>query len=333
MTASDDGTAGRSPNRIAAVPCQDAGLLALLDVGTGERLGTIPVGSHPVHATSAAGTTFVATMGERAVTAVRPDGEVEQVDTGVLGPSHFAAVRDELFVTCTAGDVVAVIDPDGPALVDRIAVGAEPHELVVDPVRETVLVGTRRNGTVDVVAPRDRAVLASVDVGSDARVQGIALASDGDRGYAVDQSGSRVVAFDPHVDGDASPSAVAAVGSDPYDLVATGDRVLVPGREDGTVHEFDSQLGVNAVHDGFGRPVDLFRLDGSWWVLDASDPAIRSLDGRAVDAGDPGLSATPVDGRLLVSHYDDDRVSLVDLETGPVWTQAVPARPFGAVVV
>ena len=332
MTANDDGTAGRPPNRIAAVPCQDAGLLALLDVGTGERLGTIPVGSHPVHATSAAGTTFVATMGERAVTAVRPDGEVEQVDTGVLGPSHFASVGGELFVACTAGDVVAVIDPDGPAVVDRIGVGAEPHELAVDPIRGTLLVGTRRDGTVDVVSPRERAVIAAIDVGPEARVQGVTVPPDGDRGYAVDQSGARVVAFDPHADRDASPSAVAAVGADPYDLVATGDRVFVPGREDGTVHEFDSRLGLEAVHDGFDRPVDLFRLDGSWWVLDASDPAIRSLDGRTVDAGGPGLSATPVDGRLLVSQYDDDRVSLVDLETGPVWTQAVPARPFGAVV-
>jgi hypothetical protein len=34
-----------------------------------------------------------------------------------------------------------------------------------------------------------------------------------------------------------------------------------------------------------------------------------------------------------VSHYDDDRISLVDVADGTVWTADTPAYPFGAVVV
>jgi len=95
----------------------------------GDRLGEVPVGSHPVHATTCRGRTVVATMGERAVTAVDASGEVTQVETGVLGPSHFAGANGELYVSCSAGDALAVVDPESLTLVDRVAVGAEPHEV------------------------------------------------------------------------------------------------------------------------------------------------------------------------------------------------------------
>ncbi|MFD1569232.1 hypothetical protein ACFR9T_01275, partial [Halorubrum laminariae] len=202
----------------------------------------------------------------------------------------------------------------------------------------------RRDGVVDVLdaAARDR--IASVDVGGNARVQGVALSPDGSRGYAVDQRGARIVGFDPAsvgaAEGDpdresASDAVVgsAGVGGDPYDLVATDDRVLVPGREDGTVHEFGPDLEPLAVHEEFSRPVDAFRIGGDWWVLDGAASAVRSLDGDAVETPAPGLVATRVGDRLLVSHYDDDLVSLVDVEAGPVWTAESPAYPFGSVVV
>ena len=38
-------------------------------------------------------------------------------------------------------------------------------------------------------------------------------------------------------------------------------------------------------------------------------------------------------GLLAVSHYDDDRVSLVDVDAGTVWSADSPAYPFGSVVV
>ena len=328
------------PDRVVAVPCGGADSLALFSLATGDPLGEVPVGSRPVHATTAADRTFVATMGERSVTAVDPDGEVTRVETGVLGPSHFASANGELYVSCSAGDALAVVDPVELTLVDRIGVGAEPHELAVAPDGDRLYSGSRRDGTVDVVDTATHKRVGAVDVGPDARVQGVALAPGGGRGYAVDQAGSRVVAFAPNGhsgdvgDGETGVLAEAAVGADPYDLVVTADRVFVPGRADGTVHEFSPDLTLEAVHEGFSRPVDLFGADGRWWVLDAEAARLRSLDGDVVDTAAPGLSAVPVGGgRLAVSHYDDDRVSLVDVAGGPVWTAETPAYPFGAVVV
>ncbi|WP_435073615.1 YncE family protein [Halorubrum sp. HHNYT27] len=326
-------------DRIVAVPCEGDDVLALFSLAAGDPLGEVPVGSHPVHATTHRGRTFVATMGERAVTAVGPDGAVTRIETGVLGPSHFATANEELFVSCTAGDALAVVDPESLTLVDRIAVGAEPHEVAVSPDGRRLYAGSRREGVVDVVDPVAHERLGAVDVGVTARVQGVAVGPDGARGYAVDQTGARVVAFDPERAADTdSPDTdpvlcEAAVGTDPYDLVVTDDRVFVPGRGDGVVHEFDRDLGLVEIHEGFARPVDLFRIDGEWWVLDAAADHLRSLAGSVVETPAPALAATRVDDRLVVSHYDDDLISLVDLADGPVWTAETPAYPFGSVVV
>ena len=336
----DGGAAGGADtpsDRIVAVPCEGDDVLALFALADGEPLGEVPVGSHPVHATTAEGRTFVATMGDRAVTAVDADGAVSRVETGVLGPSHFAAANGELFVSCTAGDTLAVVDPETLTLVARVAVDAEPHEVAVAPDGRRLYAGSRREGVVDVVDPAAREALGAVDVGADARVQGVAIGPEGDRGYAVDQAGARVVAFAPgRAEGgsDADPVLdAAAVGADPYDLVVTADRVFVPGRGDGVVHEFDRDLGLAAVHEGFSRPVDLFRIGGERWVLDAAADRLRSLEGSVVETPAPGLVATRVGDRLVVSHYDDDRISLVDVADGTVWTAETPAYPFGSVVV
>ncbi len=347
----DAGDAGSPPASVVAVPCEGDDVLALFALADGEPLGEVPVGSHPVHATTRGGRTFVATMGDRAVTAVDADGAVSRIETGVLGPSHFAAANGELFVSCTGGDALAVVDPETLTLAARVAVGAEPHEVAVAPDERRLYAGSRREGVVDVVDPAARERLGAVDVGPDARVQGVAVGPEGARGYAVDQAGARVVAFDAEgIDGrggdddteaagepdDASADPVlgeAAVGADPYDLVVTGDRVFVPGREGGVVHEFDRDLGLAAVHEGFARPVDLFRIGGERWVLDAGDDRLRSLGGSVVETPAPGLVATRAGDRLVVSHYDDDRISLVDVADGTVWTAETPAYPFGSVVV
>ena len=339
-----DGEAVPVPERVVAVSCAGADVLALFDLETGDSLGSVPVGSHPVHATTLADRTFVATMGERSVTAVDPGGEVTRIDTGVLGPSHFASANGELYVSCSAGDALAVIDPVERALSGRIGVGAEPHELAVGPDERCLYSGSRRDGVVDVVDTATHERIGTVDVGPEARVQGVALAPNEHHGYAVDQDGSRIVVFEPVSHGDGEPGAPAtragrirkeaAVGADPYDLVVTPDRVFVPGRADGTVHEFSPDLTLEAVHDGFSRPVDLFRANGRWWVLDAEAARLRTLDGEVVDTVASGLAVAPVGGdRLVVSHYDDDRISLVDVADGTVWTADTPAYPFGAVVV
>ncbi|MFB6146189.1 MAG: YncE family protein [Halobacteriaceae archaeon] len=321
---------------LAAVCCQDADCLALYQVDGGlDPAGEVPVGGHPVHATVAADRVFVATMDERSVSVVDVDGAVETVPTGVLGPSHFAAAADRLFVPCTGGDAVAVLDPEALALDGRVLVGAEPHEMAV---RDgTGYVGSRADGVVSLVdlAAGERRRDVPVPPAADAdvaRVQGVEAGESAV--YAVDQRGAAVVALTET----RGITGRAAVGADPYDLTVTGGRVYVPGRDAGTVHEFraDADLTPVATHDVGERPVEVVSVpdtDGPW-VLHRESPRLQSLSGPVVDLPAGGLDCHPVGpGRVLVSHYDDDAVSLVDLPGGTVDVVDAPSRPFGLLTV
>lgn len=353
------GTADRAGNDspgasgLVAVCCAGSDTLELVDLERGDHLGAVPVGSHPVHATVHDGRVFVATMDERSVSVVDRDGEVRRVGTGVLGPSHFEpAARGDggsnLFVPCTAGDAVAVLDPERLALDGRIPTGAEPHEAAV--TAGLLFVGSRADGVVSVVpadvAP-DAAAEARIDVhvGENARVQGVetlprcegASEERASPVFAIDQHNARIVRLDARADGDPGSvelTAAASVGADPYDATVTPDRVFVPARNDGTVHEFDHDLADVAAHEVDETPTAVTVLDRSW-VVHRGTPRLCSLDGKTgIELPFPAIDATVVGSELLVSHYDDGAVSLVDVGTDRTrWTTETGANPFGAVVV
>lgn len=313
---------------LLAVPCSSADTVVILDADTGGFLGDVEVGSHPVHLATVANCVFVATMGERSVDVIA-DGDVARIGTGVLGPSHFAAVGETVFAPCTGGDVVAVLDATDRTLCGRIAVGGEPHDVVVHD--GVVFVGSRADGTVDIVDPNSLTVLATHEFGADARIQG--LASTADQVYAVDQRGERVIALDR--DG---PEAIASVGANPYEVVVHGGRVYVPGRDDGTVTELTADLGDPTRHRPGGRPVDVVAHNDERWILDRDRPVLRELStGDEISLPAPAF-ATAVDpdtvGRVFLTHYDDDAVSAVDLiEQAVVWTTDVAASPFEPLIV
>lgn len=317
---------------LLAIPCEGADVLALFD-DDGTPRGRIPVGSDPVHAATAAGRVVVATMGERSVTVVDPDGEVVRVDTGVLGPAHVTSAAGRLLVPCTAGDVVAVIDPSAPALEGRVSTGAEPHD--VGRCGALSIAGSRTDGVLTVFDPTTRRVVARHEVPDPgtARVQGVdrAHGATGIVGvYAVDQGNDRVLLADR--DG---VRARVAVGPDPYEATVARDRVYVPARGGDAVHEFAPDLSGATVHGTAAGPEGVVAVEGEAWVFHRDAPVFRSLAGDEIPLPAPSLAAATLpDGRVLLSHYDDDAVSLVDTGAGTVeWTVGTPARPFGAVAV
>lgn len=317
---------------LLAVPCEGADVLALFD-DEGTTRGVIEVGSHPVHAVVAAGSVFIATMGERSVTVVDPDGNASRLEIGVLGPAHIVPAGRRLLVPCTAGDVVAVIDAETPSLEGRVPTGAEPHDVAV--AEELAIAGSRTDGVLTVFDPATRKVQHRFEVPDPdtARIQGID-GPPGDRPpatvYAVDQGNERVLQV--HPDG---ISARTGVGRDPYEATVTADRVYVPSRGSDTVHEFDQVLSMAVVHETARGPEGIIVIDGVPWVYHRDAPVLSSLDGDKLTLPAPALAGTALpDGRVLLSHYDDDAISLVDVEAGAVeWTAKTPAHPFGSVVV
>lgn len=314
---------------IIAVCCQGADVLALHSVATGEEIGQISVGGHPVHATVVGDRVVVATMNERSVTVIDETGELIPIDIGVLGPSHFATVGSMLFVTCTAGDVVAVIDPIEQTLQERIAVGAEPHELAVG--EDFVYVGSRRDGDISVIEPDRREVIGQLVVEGDARIEGIEMSLVAGRGYAVDRTGKRVIAFSL----EPSPTIIgeASVGADPYELTVFDDAIVVPGPGSGEIHEFDRELCQRDVHHGFERPVDVVEFAGERWVIDRSATVLRSLSGRAIEIPAGAIAARPNPTGVILSHYDDAAISLVHPDYGVRWHQSTGEYPFGSLTI
>lgn len=324
---------------LVAVPCSEDDCVVLLDAERGTEQGRIAVGAHPVHLTTVDGRTFVATMGERAVSVV-VDGRVERVETGVLGPSHFATTDGEVLVPCTGGDVLTVIDVERLELRDRIGVGAEPHDVAV---RDGLaFVGSRADGTVTVVDPSGGTVHATHEFDPEARIQGVEAASE--YVYAVDQRNARLHRLT--VEGIESSWDV---GANPYDAVVNDSRVLVAGRGDGTVTEVprgatgESGPGEARTREVGGTPADVALAAGNAWVLDRERPRLVALDSdrsgerQTVDLPFPSFAAAvhPTDDtRLYVSHYDDDAVSAVDVAAGRVtWTAETAARPFEPEVI
>lgn len=335
MTLQADARSGRDgeplalEGSIAVVCCEGASSLALYNIANGDYLGDVPVGAHPVHATVTDERVFVATMGERSIDVVDTDGTVRRIDTGVLGPSHFAIANGSLFIPCTASDVVAVIDPGGLEFEERIAVGAEPHDIAVHD--GLAYVGSRADGVVSVVDTTTREMLDRVDIGPNALVQGVDVHPESGLGFAVDQRGARVVAFE--LGSNPDPVDEAAVGADPPDIDIRSDRLFVPGRDHGTVHEFGLDLESLVVHDGFETPVEVVAHREYEWVIDREAARIRSLDGDAVTTHAPAIGGIATDAGILLSHYDDAAVSLVDPPNGIHWQSNALDHPFGAVIV
>lgn len=316
---------------LLAVPCEGADVLALFD-REGSPSGKIPVGSHPVHAAIVAGSVYVATMGERSVTAIDPDGKVHRIETGVLGPAHIVPAGNLLLVPCTAGDAVAVIDPATSSLEGRVPTGQEPHDVAV--VGDLAIAGSRSGGVLTVFDPESRRVQNLIEVpdSETARIQGVDTASDGslETAYAIDQGNEKILRVTHE-----NVLASAEVGRDSYEARVTSDRVYVPSREDDTVHEFNSDLTDEVVHQVERGPEGVILIDGEPWVYHRDSPSLLSLEGRKLTLAAPTLAATDLQkGVVAVSHYDDDAISLVDVEAHTViWTVETPSHPFGLVAI
>lgn len=313
---------------LVAIPCAGADCLLLLDATDGTSRGCIPVGSHPVHLEAISGAVFVATMGERAVTVVE-DGDVTRVETGTLGPSHFGVTdAGRVLVPCTGGDSLAIIDRETLSLVDRVGVGAEPHDVAVH--AGLAFVGSRTDGTVSVVDPAAGRLVRTVDLGAGARVQGV----DAGFGavYAVDQASGRIARLNA-----TGVTATAQVGSNPYEVVLGDERLFVAGRDDGTVTVLTPGLSVLQSVDVGGRPTSVVPVGGTPWVLNREAAELRTLDGHhRIDIAAPGFTGASREDAdaMVVVHYDDDRVSLVSTsESKTVWSVRTPKRPFDAFVL
>jgi DNA-binding beta-propeller fold protein YncE len=197
-------------------------------------------------------------------------------------------------------------------------------------VQTATFVGSRVDGTVSVVDPVARHLRRTIDLGDGARIQGVDAGFDAV--YAIDQAGGRIASVT-----ESGVASVATVGSNPYEATIGEGRLFVPGRDDGTVTVLDPELSSQQRHEVGGRPWAVVILNGNPWVLDRERAVLLSLeDGTLADVPAPAFAGavSPESDTLVVTHYDDDRVSLVaPAESETVWTVETPAEPFDPLVI
>lgn len=123
-------------------------------------VATLPVGSGITHAvTDKRGRVVVADTRGNALYVLNLEPRLEIVQSAPLAGTPYGlaydATRDRLWVTLTGTNELAEVALDGPQPreVRRYPTVQQPNTVAVDPATGTVFVGSRRQGTVQVVTP------------------------------------------------------------------------------------------------------------------------------------------------------------------------------------
>jgi YVTN family beta-propeller protein len=159
---------------------RDRGEVAVLDAGTGEVLGTTPVGKDPI---------------------------------GVISPNG----SGKIYVTNEGGNSVSVIDMARRAVVATIPTGPRPHHIAASPNGRFVYFGefgTNKVGVID--TQRDALVAEYVSGPPEARTHAVSVTSDGKTLLVTNDVSNTIAALDAQ--SGAIKWSVAA-GSFPYETV------------------------------------------------------------------------------------------------------------------
>lgn len=163
---------------------EDAGTATVLDVASGNVVGTVTVGEEPEGVST------------------RPDGK-------------------EVWVTSEGKGTVSAIDVGTNEVVATIRVGRRPRSVAFTPDGAKAYVPAEFGGTVTVVDANTHQVLKTIKIpGTNPRPMGSAMAPDGKRVYITNGRGGTVSVIDTGAD---SVIATFPVGQRPWGIAITPD--------------------------------------------------------------------------------------------------------------
>jgi YVTN family beta-propeller protein len=326
------------------------GLVAALAIGPGAAADTVT-------ATIAVGTT-------PRVVAVSPDGgqvwstedgsnTVSVIDTatdtvidaipGIINPWGIVFDPDgtRVFVAEAGPGTfrIAVIDVATRTITDSVTgLPSYPTMLAISPDGSTLYAATESSSTITVIDVATLTVVGPV-TGISGNVYGMAVSSDGSRLYAV-----RYIADDLAVVDTATDAVIGAiaVGDFPREVALSpdGTRAYVTDLADDTISIVD--LGANTSSPVPAAPVVnpagvAVSPDGTRvYVTGAGNATLGAFDAdgvfitsTTVGTSPQNVAITPDGGRAYVSNQSSSSVSVVQIETDPVFT--VASLPNGAV--
>lgn len=259
-------------------------------------------------------------------------------------PTAAPVTADRVFVSQAGSSTLAVIDGASGATEGRIEVGMLPHNLVLSPDRRTLyvaLVGSQAIAEVDVATARLRRTLLTAPV-PDRRPDGSVIAA-----HLEPAALGATTCYGCHRPGGAQPKYA---GDRPFGLLVSPDgrRLHVSHLRGARLAVLDLEAGriertvLLAPAAAATEAVAIDRMGDELWVaLRPPQPsmlpgALRRLRADTLEAlgdmatgADPGaLLALPERGRVLVSNFESNTVTMFDAAGTMARFEAAPG-PLG----
>jgi peptide/nickel transport system substrate-binding protein len=244
--------------------------LAMMDLGTGELEGSVPLESRPGDVAVGAGGVWVTLPDRGAVMRIDPKTMTVR-DTILVGadPSGVAIGEASVWVTNGGSSTISRISTDTESVVQTIDAPGGPSGIAVD--EDGVWVANSLSATVTRLDPDSGEPLATIGVGD----QPADVAIDGSGVWVANAASGNVSRIDP-----ARDLAVQAVevGNGPRAIAAGADGIWVANFLDGTVSRIDP--GTNAVVDTSSvrdAPTGLALGSDSVWVSHGADGSVARI--------------------------------------------------------
>ncbi|HQD65045.1 MAG TPA: YncE family protein [Casimicrobium huifangae] len=212
--------------------------------------------------------------------------------------------------------------------------------MTASPNQQRVYVSNHAANTVSVIRTADRAVIATVNVGS--RPMGVAISPTQPRAYVANFGGNTVTVFDT---GNHAVLASVNVGNNPSGLAITptGDRLFVANSGDSTISVVDTASNVvtTTITAVQSRPYALAYLangaSSRLLVANNNSASVSVLDGTSyatiattlVGAHPTAIGIVDASKAYVLNHFDGN-FSVINPTTGAVIGGAV-TLPAGAV--
>jgi peptide/nickel transport system substrate-binding protein len=265
--------------------------LAMIDLGSGELEGFVPLGSRPGDVAIGAGGVWVTLPDRGAVMRIDPETMTVR-DTIPVGadPSGIAVGEASVWVTNGGSSTISRISTDTESVVQTIDAPGGPSGIAVG--QGGVWVANSLSASITRLDPETGEPLATMGVGE----QPVDVAIDGSGVWVANAASGTVSRIDP-----ARDLAVQAVevGNGPRAIAAGTDGVWVANFLDGTVARIDP--GINAVVETISvrdAPTGLAPWKGSVWVSHGTDGSVARIEPRQGDATFTQLGSETADVAL-----------------------------------
>lgn len=245
--------------------------LAMIDLGTGELAGSVPLDARPGALAVGAGGVWVTLPDRGAVMRIDPTTMTIR-DTIPVGadPSGIAIGEGSVWVANGGSSTVSRISPKTESVVQTIDAPGGPSGIAVG--QGGVWVANSLSASVTRLDPESGEPLATIGAGD----QPIDVAVD-DRGVWVANAASDTVSrIDPGRDLEV---ATVEVGNGPRAIAAEPDGVWVANLLDGTVARIDPDANAVVQVSTVGEaPTGLAVAGGSVWVSEGADGSVSSVE-------------------------------------------------------